>query len=109
MTEILSDIENMAVEEFKQKVINRFGDAECILFGSKARGDGDDYSDIDILILLEYEPNTSVEEEIIDIGFEVEIKYDVVLGIITHSKTFWDSRGILMPIHKEIEKDGIQL
>ena len=105
----MSDIENMAVEEFKQKVIKRFGNAEIILFGSKARGDGDDHSDIDILVLLEHEPNISIEKEIIDIGFEVEIKHDVVLGIITHSKIFWDSRGILMPIHKEIEKDGIQL
>ena len=109
MIKILSDIENMAVEEFKQKVINRFGDAEFILFGSKARGDGNDYSDIDILVLLEHEPNISIEKEIIDIGFEVEIEHDVVLGIITHSKTFWDSIGSLMPIHKEIEKDGIQL
>jgi predicted nucleotidyltransferase len=109
MVKTLSNIENKAVEEFKRKVIDRFRNAEFILFGSKARGEADEYSDIDILILLEDEPNISTEEEIIDIGFELEIKYDVVLGIITHSKTFWDSRGILMPIHKEIEKDGIQI
>jgi len=109
MVKVLSDNENMAVEEFKQKVINRFGNAEIILFGSKARGNWDEYSDIDILILLEHEPNTSIEEEIIDIGFEIEIKYDVVLGIIVHSRNFWDSKGSLMPIHKEIERDGVQI
>jgi len=109
MVKILSDIENIAVEEFKQKVIKRFGNAEIILFGSKARGDGDEYSDIDVLVLLEHEPNISIEKEIIDIGFEVEIKHDVVLGIITHSKIFWDSRGLLMPIHREIEKEGIRI
>jgi len=109
MVKTLSNIENKAVEEFKQKIIDRFRNAEFILFGSKARGEGNEYSDIDILVLLENEPNISIEEEIIDIGFELEIKYDVVLGIITHSKTFWDSIGSLMPIHKEIEKDGIQI
>lgn len=109
MAKILSDTENIAVEEFKRKVLNRFGYAEFILFGSKARGDGHDYSDIDILVLLEHEPNIVTQEEIFDIGFELEITYDVVLGIIAHSKTFWDSIGSLMPIHKEIEKDGIQL
>jgi uncharacterized protein len=109
MVKTLSNIENKAVEEFKRKVIDRFRNAEFILFGSKARGEADEYSDIDILVLLDHEPNISTEEEIIDIGFELEIKYDVVLGIIAHSRTFWDSRGILMPIHKEIEKDGIQI
>lgn len=79
------------------------------MFGSKARGEGNCYSDLDILVLLNQEPNISVEEEIIDIGFDIELKYDVVIGILVHSKTFWNSKGVLMPIYKEIEKDGIEI
>ena len=99
MLTTLPDNETMAIEEFRRKILMRFGITDIILFGSKARGEADEYSDIDILVLLDHEPNISTEEEIIDIGFELEIKYDVALGIITHSKTFWDSIGSLMPIH----------
>jgi predicted nucleotidyltransferase len=109
MVKNLSDNENMAIEEFKEKIAGKFRMAEIVLFGSKARGDGDNYSDIDVLVLLEQEPDLSIEEEIIDIGFDIEIKYDIVLGILVHSKAFWDSRGNLMPIYKEIERDGIQI
>lgn len=105
----LSDNEHKAIEEFKEKILSKFRIADFILFGSKARGDGDSYSDIDVLVLLEQESNISVEEEIFDIGFDMEIKYDVVLGILVHSKAFWYSKGSLMPIHKEIERDGIQI
>ena len=49
----MSDIENMAVEEFKQKVIKRFGNAEFILFSSKARGDG---------VILRYNDKTLYRE-----------------------------------------------
>ena len=86
-----------------------FGITDIILFGSKARGEENRYSDIDILVLLEQEPSISIEEEIIDIGFDIELKYDVVLGILVHSKAFWNSKGVLMPIHKEIERDGIMI
>ncbi len=109
MPATLSDNETLAIEEFRKKILARFGITDIILFGSKARGEENRYSDIDILVLLEQEPNISIEEEIIDIGFDIELKYDVVLGILVHSKAFWNSKGILMPIHKEIERDGIQI
>jgi len=105
----LSENENVAIKEFQKRILERFGKASVILFGSKARGEGDYYSDLDIIVLLEQEPDISIEEEIIDIGFDIELKYDVVLGIIVHSKAFWNSKGVLMPIYKEIEKDGIEI
>jgi predicted nucleotidyltransferase len=109
MLTTLPSNETMAIEEFQKKILARFGITEIILFGSKARGEENRYSDLDILVLLEQEPSISIEEEIIDIGFEIELKYDVVLVILVHSKAFWDSKGILMPIHKEIERDGIPI
>jgi uncharacterized protein len=109
MVKILSANENKAIKEFKEKIINRFKFAEVVLFGSKARGNYDNDSDIDVLVLLSEESNICIEEEIFDIGFDIEIKYDVVLGILVHSKVFWNSKGSLMPIHQEIERDGIQI
>ncbi|MDH7578892.1 MAG: nucleotidyltransferase domain-containing protein [Bacillota bacterium] len=43
------------------------------LFGSKARGDDDPESDIDILLLVE-KRDPVVEDQIIDIAYEVRIR-----------------------------------
>jgi len=39
-------------------------------------------SDIDLLVLLRFELNNSIEEEVFDLGYEVELKYNIVLGIM---------------------------
>ncbi|KFD41465.1 hypothetical protein DK28_0208740 [Peptococcaceae bacterium SCADC1_2_3] len=99
--------EHLAIAEFKQKIIDKFGRAEVTIFGSKARGNENVYSDIDLLVLLEGEVNNSIEEEIFDLGFEVELKYDVILGIVIYSKKFWNSSGKLLPLYNNISREGI--
>ncbi|RJS73089.1 nucleotidyltransferase domain-containing protein [Methanophagales archaeon] len=103
----LSRREYLAIREYKRRIKDKFEDAEVVLFGSKARGEGDVYSDIDILVLLDRKVDNSVEEEIFDIGFEVELKYDVVFGVVVYTKRFWDSVGKLLPLHENIEREGV--
>ncbi len=54
MSETLSKIENEALKEFKEKLSNKLGGEILFvwLFGSKARGDFQKESDIDILVVL---------------------------------------------------------
>jgi predicted nucleotidyltransferase len=102
---------NAAINKFRKKLIERFGnEIETYLFGSIARGDYDDYSDIDILVLLPFEPNNSIEEQIFDLAYDVGLEYNVIFGIIVYSSTFWNS-GIasVMPIHENIEREGISV
>ena len=106
----LSKKEKTALKEFNQRIMKIFPEAEFVLFGSKARGRGEEFSDIDILVLLDREINTSIEEKIFEESFEVELAHDVIFGIIVHSKKFWNSPlGKEMPIHWNIDKDGIRL
>ena len=49
MTE-LSDIKN-----FAQEIAKRYSPEKIILFGSYARGDAGKYSDVDILLIMNYE------------------------------------------------------
>ena len=84
---------------------------KVVLFGSYARGDYDEESDIDIFILADIQP-----EEARGIGSKIgrlvgwlELEYDVVISIhVTCSSIFHRFRNI-MPYFMNVQKEGIEL
>ncbi|MHB1665704.1 MAG: nucleotidyltransferase domain-containing protein [bacterium] len=107
---IFTDNEQKAIKEFKSELLKLFPDAEIILFGSKARGDFDVYSDIDLLILLNIPVTNKIEEKIVSVSGDIELKYDVVFGRLIENKQMWYSpKYQAMPIAENINKEGIAL
>jgi uncharacterized protein len=106
-------IENIgaAVEKLKQILVKVFGpDTRVIMFGSAARGDCNTESDIDILVLLPGDINPRIEEEVFNIAYDIELANDVVFGTIVYSNDFWNSElAGVMPLHKNIEREGVVL
>lgn len=106
----LNQKERRALLELKKKLSDRFPDIEIILYGSKVKGDYEKFSDIDLLILLDDQVNTKVEEEVIEIAFNIELEFDVVFGLLIDSKEFWNSPlARAMPIHWNIAREGLKL
>jgi len=104
------DIEN-ALPDLKSRLRNRFGrGVELYLFGSVARGDYDEESDIDVLVLIPGVVNNSIEEEISDEAFEVGLNNDVVFGTIVYSCDFWKTeRARVMPLYVNIQEESVKL
>ncbi|MCD4782986.1 MAG: nucleotidyltransferase domain-containing protein [Candidatus Eremiobacteraeota bacterium] len=102
---------NKALAELKNNIIGRFGNfAEIFLFGSVARGDYEEYSDIDVLMLLPVKVDTSLKEEIYNEAFEIGFKYDVIFGIVVYELDFWNSElAKVMPLYINIEKESVRL
>ena len=77
-----------ALREFSQKV--RMALCERLvslkLFGSKARGQDEPESDIDILVVVS-EGSVEVEDQVLDIAFQVSLAHDVYISprVITHT------------------------
>ena len=67
--------DSKVVNEFKRKVSKAFPDAEIILYGSRARGEGGELSDLDLLIILDGKVNTKIEDQIYDLGYELELNH----------------------------------
>jgi len=102
--------ERKALWELKERLIKKYPGVEVILYGSKARGDFDKESDIDLLILVESLVTSRLEEEITHIAFDIELNYEVVFGKIVENKDFWNSHlAKAMPLHWNIEKEGVYI
>ena len=98
-----------ATQEFKKRLVRAFGpETTPFLFGSAARGDSREFSDIDILVLLPFEPDIATEERIFDLAYDVELEQGVVFGVLVYSRSFWDSElARAMPLHRNIEREGV--
>ena len=106
----LKDNERKALHELKERLLKKYPEVEIILYGSKARGDFDKESDIDLLILVKSIVNSRLEEEITHITFDIELNYDVVFGKIIESKDFWNKPlAKAMPLHLNIDKEGVYI
>ena len=100
--------EKKALLELKKTLFDNFLVSELILYGSKARGDSDKESDLDVFVILDNEVNDDIREKIFSISFKIEIKYDVIFGIIVENKDFWNSSiAEAMPIHRNIYMEGV--
>lgn len=106
----LKNNEKKALQELKTRLHENFPEVEIILYGSKVKGDFDEESDIDALVLLNENVDDSLREEIFSLSFKIELKYDVIFGIIVESKVYWNSElAKAMPIHWNIDKEGISV
>lgn len=106
----LRNNEKKALKELKQRILERFPNAKIILYGSKARGDDEEFSDIDLLILIDSQINRNIKEEITEIKYKMELKYDVLFGTIIENIDFWKSAiANAIPLHWNIEREGISI
>ena len=82
-----------------------------ILFGSYARGDYDDESDIDIMILADVD-NGDVNKytrQIYDRIYELEIDFDSVLSLcIVPQDRFYKFKEIL-PFYRNVDREGVKV
>lgn len=104
-----------------QESINRFV-RECtkilgkrlkkiILYGSYARGDYNNSSDIDILVLTDYKPSQfySVLKKISNMTYDIELDNNVILiPLINNIKTYNDEIDAI-PFYSNIQKEGVVL
>lgn len=104
------DIEK-SVAELKETLSNRFGsEIELYLFGSVARNDYSPESDIDVLVLVSGKVDTELEVEIIDLAYDIELKYNVVFGVLVNEKEFWESeKAAVMPFHQNLQKEALRI
>jgi predicted nucleotidyltransferase len=107
----LTQIERQAATEFVDKVYHHFGDqvTSILLFGSRARGDADEDSDMDLLVVLtDTEPG--IVRAIRDLAADVWLKYGIYLSTRVWSQDHWRTIADLQTqFYLNVRKDGVSL
>ena len=80
-----------------------------ILYGSVARNDNTDDSDIDIVIIIKNEMDDATKERFIHWSAELDLRYDRVFSIIDIQEENMEKWGNVLPFYQNIQKGGIIL
>jgi predicted nucleotidyltransferase len=85
-------------------------DATVILYGSRARGDAQEDSDYDLLVLVDREPDMELERSIVARLLPLELSSDKILTVLVYNRSQWDSRLYrAMPFHKNVTREGLEI
>ena len=103
----LRENERDAIKATVEQLKKAYPVNKIVLFGSKARGDFDEHSDIDLLIITARPLHWKEEKAVVEALFEIGIEYDVIFSPLFASNGEWEG-GLFteFPIYKEIIRDG---
>lgn len=95
------------VEELRDKLVSQLGDRveAIIVYGSVARGEATEGSDIDLLII------SAAKKDLIDQAFDVSFRIDLENGTLTTlnfytPKEFLDNLARGEPLLREVMREG---
>lgn len=93
-----------------QELKTLFGEklSEIILYGSYARGDYQNDSDIDIMALVDLDGQNvkKYDKQMLKINVDLSLRYDVDLSLIIEDKTDFHLNRDIIPLFKTISREG---
>ena len=96
-----------ALSQLKTRLTADYPVVRLVLFGSAVRGAMDEESDVDVLVLTS-RPLKSVERNAMyDEVFAINLRYDTNVSVLVTDLHNWETGPLsVMPIRKEVEKEG---
>ena len=96
-------------KELKERLSKAVDLVDFRVFGSRARGDQDEYSDLDVFIEVEYS-DKELEERIYDITWEVGFENSLYISPLVFTRyEIEDSPLKVSPIVKNICVEGVKV
>ena len=83
--------------------------SRLIVYGSYARGDYSENSDIDVMILtpLSQQEIENVENRVFDLAFDLELESGIVINPVMENEAHYRYWLGALPFYDNVEKEGI--
>ena len=99
------------VNLFSNQVKEHIGEnlSSIILYGSYARGDYRENSDVDIMILTELQDEEikKIETTIYDLAYDIEFEYDIHISVIIKNREQFEYWEDTLPFYRNVRNEGI--
>ena len=106
----LTSYQDEGLTELLHRLYNQFHIVSVILYGSVARGEADEESDTDLLILTAEPLSRPARHDITDVVFDVNLHYGTNFSTLVLDQHTWETGAVaVLPIKKAIMQDGIPL
>ncbi|MCZ6679655.1 MAG: nucleotidyltransferase domain-containing protein [Candidatus Poribacteria bacterium] len=106
----LDENQRGALEELKNGLQQQFPIAAMILFGSVTRGEADEESDIDVLIVSQSPVDRQQRHRISDIVLEINLKYNTNISTVVVNRHDWELGPIsVLPFHDNVTREGVRI
>jgi predicted nucleotidyltransferase len=100
--------EHQGVQGVIDEIAERYPPVKkIILYGSKARGDFEEDSDIDLLFITDKKPSRSFKNRIFDVIYNHELKNDIVISAIIMSESIFNNQ--VSTFLRKVKREGIVL
>lgn len=100
------DKENL-IKRIKETVNKINPKASLILFGSYARGDFHEQSDLDLLVLIDKEEISREDQKRIKYPlYDIEFETGTIISPIVFTKKDWENKHRKTPFYENVSKEG---
>jgi len=102
---LMEQLIHKIVKDLRTNISAKYKLHEMRVFGSSARGDRRADSDIDVFVRLS-QVNREIEEDLFDIAYDLELKYDCLIDLIVFDDRGLKGRFAKAPIYQKVLAEG---
>jgi len=103
----------MIMQDVYVKMRELYGDdlEKVILYGSYARGDYDDESDIDVMVLVKCDDKKieELDKKHTSVMSDLCLDYEIYIPVLVYNISYFNEWKNYMPLFRNIVKDGIEV
>jgi predicted nucleotidyltransferase len=106
----MTAVEKTILDRFKALLAKRLNLYRLVLFGSRARGDAELYSDMDVLVVLEDMFTEKDADFVSDCAWEAGFESGIVIVPVVYSRSEWENSPERYSLFaRAVEKEGVLL
>ena len=85
--------------------------SKVILYGSYARGDFHDNSDVDVMVLVKISPEEieKIEESVFDLAFDIEMEHGIHISPIIKNEDQFEYWVDVLPFYRNVRNEGVEI